>query len=154
MSDKEEIFFPHNISNEDPSIYGKWLIFTNGNLKLQNHLWIQLQNLVQDKHLILIGSSTAKMCENRDSFQGVIKCYTSKDINVIRRAGLLIQNVLKDDCILDYKTNEASQKNFFRATGKRFIAKFMLTVNGKLYKRDKLCRWIQVRIFFFFFISK
>ena len=148
VTDQEYIYFPNNITDEDPSIYGKWLIFTNGNIRLQDHLWIQLQNLLKSGDLILLGSSTAKLCDNRGPFQGVIKCYTAKDINIIRRAGLAIQNILNDQTILDYKTNEATQNNLYRANGNRFITKFMLTVNGKLYKKDKLCRWIQVRIVF------
>lgn len=147
VTDREEIYMPPDVSIEDPRIYGKWLFFSNGDLKLQDYLWIHLQPLLGNGDVILLASSTAKKCPNRGPLQGVIKCYTHEDIGMIKRVGVAMQDMIQEDIILNYKTNQASKDSLYRGFGIKFITKYMLTANRQFYEKDKLERWNRITDF-------
>lgn len=142
VTDRYQIFMPklnHDKSEFNPEIYGKWMWFSNGDLQLQDQIWINLQPLLENKTVLLLESSTA-----RKSGQGVVKCYTCEDKDHIMCAGLAVQSIINEDFLLFYKTVQATKDGLYRRCFDRFITKYMLTVSGKFYERDYFDRWKMV----------
>ncbi|PRD32620.1 UNVERIFIED_CONTAM: hypothetical protein NCL1_19888 [Trichonephila clavipes] len=100
--------------NEENSKTGKWMLFPFGDLQKLDEFWVALLPLYYDGILTRIKCSTALGSE-----PGVINCYTanSEDTSDVKKAADAIRDCTDYKCIMYYKTNEASMRGQYLASG-------------------------------------
>ncbi|KAF8764105.1 hypothetical protein HNY73_022222 [Argiope bruennichi] len=142
ITDKEYIYMPpiseEIDDDEDMNIRGKWMIFPHGDLQKLDRFWLALIPLYKNGTLTRLKCSTAMGTD-----LGVINCYTADSENLadVRNAADAIRECVDYDTLMYYKTNEASARGLYARCGSQNISKYMHTVNGCLYKKDRFERW-------------
>ncbi|KAG8199986.1 hypothetical protein JTE90_006228 [Oedothorax gibbosus] len=117
---------------------GKWMLFINRDFQKLDHYWTCLKTLFNEGTLVGLKASTAS---NPDS--GVINCYTGDSGNwvEVKKAAVAIRDVIDYPFIMYYKTNEASAQGQYREKGYKLISRYMFTIKGGFYEKDKYGRW-------------
>ncbi|XP_071034644.1 uncharacterized protein [Parasteatoda tepidariorum] len=116
---------------------GRWTLHSFGDLDQIDHRWEVLKSLCESGVLASIISSTGT-CNPR---KGVTKCFTSDFENTkeVLRAAKEIRNLIDYEYVMYYATAEKTS-----GIEVMYNTRYIYTVKGGFYGKDKYMRWISL----------
>nr|XP_042906156.1 uncharacterized protein LOC107451364 isoform X2 [Parasteatoda tepidariorum] len=118
---------------------GRWTLHSFGDLNQIDHRWEVLQSLCESGVVTSIVSSTGA----GNPKEGVTRCFTSDFENTeeVKKAAKEIRNLIDYEYVMYYATPGKATKCGIEVM---YNTRYMYTVKGGFYGKDKYMRWISL----------